>query len=203
MTSVVNQPSSETLISVRHDLRPGDLGAVVSLHGVVYAAEQGFDSTFEAYVAGPMAEFVRTRGPRERLWIAERGDRLVGCIAIVGAGSRGALNHAGKGDASASEAGDAAQLRWFLVAPEARGAGLGRRLLGDAVAFARTCGYRSIQLWTVSALKTAAALYRAAGFEKTEEKPGRMWGVDVVEEKFVLRLEGAAVPVTEKPSKAM
>lgn len=199
----MNQPSSETPISVRHDLRAGDLGAVVSLHGVVYAAEQGFDATFEAYVAGPLAEFVRTRGPRERLWIAERGDRLVGCIAIVGAGPRGALNHAGEGDASASEVGGTAQLRWFLVAPEARGAGLGRRLLGDAVAFARTCGYRSIQLWTVSALKTAAALYRAAGFEKVEEKPGRMWGVDVVEERFELRLDGVASPATEKSSKAL
>ncbi|MCG3132267.1 MAG: hypothetical protein FLDDKLPJ_03100 [Phycisphaerae bacterium] len=188
-------------IVVRHDLRPGDLGAVVSLHGVVYAAEQGFDATFEAYVAGPLAEFVRTRGPCERLWIAERADRLIGCIAIVGAGSRGALNHAGEGDASASDEGDAAQLRWFLVTPEARGAGLGRRLLGDAVAFARTCGYRSILLWTVSALKTAAALYRAAGFEKVEDKPGRMWGVDVIEEKFELRLDGAAVPATERTSK--
>ena len=46
--------------------------------------EYGFDSSFEAYVAGPLAEFVRSRTDRDCLWIAERADGIVGCIAIVG-----------------------------------------------------------------------------------------------------------------------
>jgi ribosomal protein S18 acetylase RimI-like enzyme len=65
---------------------------------------------------------------------------------------------------------------------------LGSRLLGEAVAFARRSGYACVILWTESALTTAARLYRAAGFRKVEEKPGRMWGVDLVEEKYELRL---------------
>jgi hypothetical protein len=44
-------------------------------------------------------------------------------------------------------------------------------------------------LWTVSALTAAARLYRAAGLRKVEERPGRLWGVDVVEEKY-----GRALP---------
>src|ERR687885_147033 len=88
--------------------RQGDLGSVVHLHGTVYAKEYGFDPTFEAYVAGPLAEFVRSRTDRDRLWVAERGGRMVGCIAIVAAGPQ------------------TAQLRWFLVDPSARGAGLGK-----------------------------------------------------------------------------
>src|SRR5215470_1245172 len=120
----------EPVVSLRHDLRPGDLGAVVHLHGTVYAREYGFDPTFEAYVAGPLSEFVRSRGDRDRLWIAERGGRRVGCIAIVGV--------------SATEA----QLRWYLVDPSARGLGLGKRLLHEAVAFCRQCGYESVFLWT-------------------------------------------------------
>ena len=162
--------------SLRTNLRPGDLGAVVRLHGILYSQEYGFDETFEAYVAGPLAEFVRRRGERDRLWLAERAGGLVGCIAIVGA--------------SATEA----QLRWYLVDPSARGLGLGKRLLDEAVAFCRESGYDSVFLWTVSALTTAAQLYRAAGFKKVEEKPGRHWGVDVIEEKYVLDLgkrEGA------------
>jgi N-acetylglutamate synthase-like GNAT family acetyltransferase len=143
---------------------------VVHLHGTVYARERGFDPTFEAYVAAPLAEFVRAGGPRERLWIAEREGRVVGCVAIV---------------AVSPQTG---QLRWFLVDPSARGAGLGRRLLGEAVAFGQGCGYAAIILWTESALTTAAHLYQAAGFRKTEEKPGRLWGVDLVEEKYELRL---------------
>src|SRR5436853_7200258 len=100
-------------ITLRHDLRPGDLEAVVSLDGTIYAGEYGFDATFEAYVAGPLSEFVRSHSDRDRLWIAEHGDRIVGCIAIVGT--------------SAAEA----QLRWYLVDPSARGLGLGKRLLHE------------------------------------------------------------------------
>jgi N-acetylglutamate synthase-like GNAT family acetyltransferase len=58
-------------------------------------------------VAGPLAEFVKAASPRGRLWLAERDGRVVGCIAIVEA------------DATT------AQLRWFLVVPQERGAGLG------------------------------------------------------------------------------
>jgi len=158
-------------IALRTQLRPGDIGSIVRMHGVLYASEHGFDETFEAYVAGPLSEFVRAGAARERLFIAERDGRLVGCAAIVGASA------------------DVAQLRWFLVDPEARGAGLGRTLLGECMSFARNCGYTSLILWTVSALAAAAHLYRAIGFRKIEEKPGRHWGVDVVEEKYELTLD--------------
>lgn len=155
---------------LRHDLRPGDLGAIVRMHGTIYAREYNFDLTFEAYVAGPLAEFVRTRTARDRLWIIERGDDIVGCVAIVGTWRT------------------EAQLRWYLVDPSARGLGLGRRLLGEAIAFCRQQAYESVFLWTVSALTAAARLYRAFGFQRVAERPGRLWGVDVVEERFVLDL---------------
>jgi GNAT superfamily N-acetyltransferase len=162
--------ASQEAVTVRTNLEPGDLGSIVGLHGVLYAREYAFDPTFEAYVAGPLAEFVLCPSDRQRLWIAERGGSLVGCVAIVEASPR------------------AAQLRWFLVDPSARGAGLGKRLLNEAVAFCQGRGYQTITLWTVSALTAAAHLYRSAGFRKVEEKPGRLWGVDVVEEKYELVL---------------
>jgi GNAT superfamily N-acetyltransferase len=165
-----NVSSSFESITVRTEVRPGDLGAIVSLHGILYACEYGFDVTFEAYVAGPLADFVRSASPREQLWIAERDGRIVGCIAIVAASA------------------ETAQLRWFLVDPSVRGVGLGKKLIGEAVAFARDHGYSSVILWTVSALTAAAYLYRTAGFCKVEGKPGRQWGVDVIEEKYELRL---------------
>jgi ribosomal protein S18 acetylase RimI-like enzyme len=157
-------------ITVRTGLRPGDLGSIVYLHGVLYARERGFDPTFEAYVAGPLSDFARSGGERQRLWIAERGGRIVGCVAVVAAGPR------------------TAQVRWLLVESSSRGAGLGRRLLGEAVAFCKDRGYAEVVLWTESGLTAAAHLYRSAGFRKIEEKPGRLWGVDLVEEKYELRL---------------
>jgi GNAT superfamily N-acetyltransferase len=167
MSSAVPTPGG---VVVRTDLRPGDLGEIVRLHGEIYAREYGFDPTFEAYVAGPMADFVRAASPRERLWIAEAAGRIVGCVAIVAA--------------SAEEA----QLRWFLVVPPARGRGLGKRLLHEAVDFCRQAGYQSIFLWTVSTLTAAAHLYQAAGFRCVEQKSGRLWSADVVEEKYLLHL---------------
>ncbi len=155
-------------LSVRTALRPGDVEAVAVLHSRVYSREYGFDHTFEEYVAGPLAEFARCGSNRSRIWIAERDGRIAGCIAIVPVSLH------------------TAQLRWFLVDRETRGLGLGRRLLHEAVAFCRDCGYESIILWTVAALSAAAHLYQAAGFRKVEERPGMRWGVDVIEEKYEL-----------------
>ena len=47
-------PDSLGAVTLRTDLRPGHIGSVVRLLGVVYARECGFDPTFEAYVAGPL-----------------------------------------------------------------------------------------------------------------------------------------------------
>lgn len=163
---MASEASSGVLI--RHDLRPGDMGRVIALHGMLYAEEYGFDHGFEAYVAETVAGFGRLARPGlDRLWVAERAGQLVGSIAIVG-----------------REDG-AAQLRWFLVHPDARGSGLGRRLLHEALTFCRAAGYRSVYLWTVTGLEAAARLYVAAGFRKTETKPpATLWGVDLAEERY-------------------
>jgi len=178
-------------VSIRTDLRPGDIGMVVHLHGALYAEEQGWDSTFDGYVAGPLAEFARSRSDRDRIWIVElkdaigaavgRGEgrwigeceeakRIVGSVAIV----------------EVSE--DEAQLRWLLLAPVVRGLGLGRRLAGEALAFSRSAGYKSVFLWTVRGLEAATSLYESLGFEETEEKTSEIWGSTVTEVRYDLKL---------------
>ena len=157
-------------ITVRTTLQPGDVATLVEMHRAIYAREYGFDDTFAAYVAEPLRAFGRQPKKRERIWIAECAGGVVGCVAIVEVDAR------------------VGQIRWFLVDPAARGTGLGRRLLDEAVAFARRGGYETIVLWTVSALRAAAHLYRSVGFEKVLEKPGRAWGVQVTEEKYELSL---------------
>lgn len=164
-------------LTVRHDLRPGDMGRVIAQHGVLYAQEYGFELGMEAYVAETMAEFGRLLRPNlDRLWLAERRGRLVGSIGILG------RDGAGQG-------GGVAQLRWFLVEPSERGTGLGRRLVGEALGFCRAAGYRSVYLWTVGGLDAAAHLYVAHGFRKTETRPtARLWGADLSEERYDLTL---------------
>jgi len=161
----------EKPVQLRSSLSPGDIGCIVSLHGIVYAVEHQWDSTFEGYVAENLAKFALSNDPRkDRLWIAEIDGQIVGSIGVVG--------H------SDSEA----QLRWFLVHPACRGRGLGRRLLSEALTFCRERGLKSVFLWTVSELKVAAHLYHAAGFRKTEEETHRIWGRMLTEERYDLSL---------------
>src|SRR5882762_464383 len=94
----------DTQIRIRTDIRPGDIGYLVYLHGLLYANEYQLDHTFEGYVAAGLGEFARAYDERkDRLWLAEDEDRIVGSIAIVG------------------QPDNSAQLRWFLVHPDARG----------------------------------------------------------------------------------
>jgi len=159
-------------VTIRREIRPGDLGRVTALHGVLYAAEYGFDHRFEAYVGRTLAEFGESAPPGlGLLWLAERAGRLVGTVGIV-----------------EREEG-AAQLRWLLVDPTARGQGLGERLIDEALAFCRGEGYRTVFLWTVHVLTEAARLYVRAGFRKTEEKPlAPLWGAMLAEERYDLML---------------
>ncbi len=158
-------------IILRSNLQPGDIGAVVSLHGSLYATEYHLDHTFEGYVAAGLAEFAISYHPdKDRLWIAEQDGKMAGCIAIV----------------SRPEA--QAQLRWFLVHPDYRGQGLGRRLLGEAIQFCRECRAKSIYLWTIRNLRSAVHLYQSVGFHKTEEKTHELWGQVLTEERYEMSL---------------
>jgi GNAT superfamily N-acetyltransferase len=193
--------TSADLVDIRHspfylrtELRPGDLGCLTYLHGVLYARERGWDRTFEAYVAAGLAEFVLDHDPvRERIWLAERGDELVGSIAIVRA-AQGATRNAHQERAEVDDVGahgDVAQLRWFLVHPDTRGQGLGRKLIGEALNFCHVAGYRRVILWTVSGLDAAAHLYRMAGVERVEARTHQIWGRVVTEERYELELPDA------------
>jgi ribosomal protein S18 acetylase RimI-like enzyme len=159
---------STWIFDLRHDLRPGDVGGLVALHGTIYARECGFDSTFEADVARGLAEFVDSQTDRDRLWIAEREGSLVGSIGVVSRSERDA------------------QLCWFLVDPSFGSLELGKRLLDEAVAFCRRCQYEYVFLRTFRSLTAASHLFRSVGFEKVAEKPSERWGVAVVEEGYVL-----------------
>ena len=156
---------------IRNHIKPGDIGRLTALHGVLYSKEYGFDGTFEAYVARGLAEFAHSfRADRDRIWLAETRGRIIGSIAIVG--------HP-RGDA---------QLRWYLVHPDNRGRGLGERLLKGALRFCKGHGYRTVFLWTTSELTDAGRLYARFGFIKTAEKTHRIWGKRVTEERYDLRL---------------
>ena len=157
--------------SLRNKLIPGDLGYITHLHGYIYSKEYGFDLSFEKYVFEPLCDFaLGVKNYRERIWIIERGPDIVGCVAIV-------EDEKGK-----------AQLRWLILKPEDRGKGIGRILVEWAVDFCRDRGYDEVFLWTVSELDAARHLYESVGFHLEESYEHKIWGIDLVEEKYVLEL---------------
>ncbi|MGE3148089.1 MAG: GNAT family N-acetyltransferase [Pseudorhodoplanes sp.] len=142
----------------------------IEMQTAFYARMHGFGRTFEAAVAGGLAEF-STRMDRScnRFWRAMQDDRIVGTIAIDG-------EDLGPG---------AAHLRWFIVEDGMRGCGVGRRLLSAAVAFCDQRKFPETHLWTFRGLDAARRLYEAHGFERVEEHSGTQWGRRVMEQRFV------------------
>lgn len=161
-------------VTMRNDLRPGDLGSIIRQHGVLYSQEWGFDITIEIYVAGPLSVFAGNRGNRQKIWIVEKEGSFLGSVAV------------------AEHSREEAQLRWLLLDPAVRGRGIGRRLVEEAVRFAKETGYRTIFLWTVHVLTVAARIYRDAGFRLTLEKDVLQWGVPLREQRYDLPLHGGS-----------
>ncbi|MDQ0748614.1 DNA-binding MarR family transcriptional regulator/GNAT superfamily N-acetyltransferase [Streptomyces africanus] len=161
---------------VLRDPVPGDLGWIVQRNAALYAAEYGFNLEYEGLVARIVAEYAEDHDPHlERTWIAELDGRPVGCVMVV-----------------RDEVPGAARLRLLLVEPDARGLGIGDRLVGAVVAFAREAGYREVVLWTNDILAAARRIYQRHGFVLVAEKPHRSFGQDLVGQDW--RLDLLATP---------
>jgi DNA-binding MarR family transcriptional regulator/GNAT superfamily N-acetyltransferase len=149
--------------------QPGDLGWVVERHGARYAAEYGWDATFEALVARIVAEFGERRDTqREAAWIAELDGERVGCVFCMASDN--------------PDAEHTAQLRLLLVEPSARGSGVGTRLVDECVRFAKRAGYRRMTLWTNDVLVAARRIYERAAFRCDRREPHHSFGHDLVGE---------------------
>ncbi len=153
------------------DLRPGDIGWVIHRHGALYAAEYGLGRQFEALVAKVCAEFVENFDPaKERAWIAEMDGRIVGSVFLV------------------KKTDEIAKLRLLYVEPDARGRGIGRRLVEECIAHARAVGYRRMELWTNDVLTAARKIYQAVGFKLVHSEPHHNFGKELVGETWELGL---------------
>ena len=155
------------------DLEPGDAGWIAMRHGELYWRDEGYDIRFEALVLGLLARFIKGRNPaRERAWVAVRDGRRLGCVFCT------------------RPEPDAAQLRMFLVEPEARGTGLADALIDACLLFARDTGAARLRLWTHESHRAAGRLYRRRGFRLLDETPVEAFGQPTVEQRWEIGLRG-------------
>src|SRR5436190_18452088 len=117
-------------IAVRTDLKPGDVGYVIYLHGLLYKNEYGYGIEFETYVAEGLVEFYRQYDPqKDRVWICEHENKIVGFLLLM-------------------HRGEAAQLGYFILQPEYRGMDLGNKLMTLSMEFLKDKKYKSTHLLT-------------------------------------------------------
>jgi DNA-binding MarR family transcriptional regulator/GNAT superfamily N-acetyltransferase len=158
-------------VKIRYDLRPGDVGCLIYLHGWIYAEECGYNHEFEGYVCKTFYNMFENYSPqKDRIWFAEFNGNIIGAIAIVG------------------HSPVRAQMRWFLIHPAFRGIGLGRTLMNEALKYCKEKGYKRIFLETTEDQKTAIGMYMNAGFKKVAEAENNIWGKRLIEQTYQLEL---------------
>lgn len=164
-------PSPRRVPYILRPHRPGDMGWIIHRQAVLYSAEYGWDESFEALVSRIAADFIDNFAPpREYCWIAEMDGEIVGSAFVV------------------RESDAVAKLRMVYVELKARGLGIGKRLVDEAVRFSRQQGYGSLTLWTNDILVAARRLYEAAGFRLVKEEAHHSFGKDLVGQNWTLDL---------------
>ncbi|HBW36708.1 bifunctional helix-turn-helix transcriptional regulator/GNAT family N-acetyltransferase [Desulfosporosinus sp. BICA1-9] len=158
-------------VKIRCELRPGDVGDLIRLHGRIYAEECGHNHAFEGYVCKTFYNLFQNYSPeKDRFWFAELNSKMMGAIAIV--------EHSAK----------LVQLRWFILHPSVRRLGLGKTLLNEAINYCKERGYQKVFLETTKDRETAIKMYTKAGFRKVTEHDVKMWGKELVEQTYELNL---------------
>ncbi|WP_298245457.1 helix-turn-helix domain-containing GNAT family N-acetyltransferase [uncultured Bradyrhizobium sp.] len=165
--TVLERRRSQPAAVMLRSHRVGDMGWVISRQGAAYAADYGWDISYEALVAEICAQFIKNYdAAREHCWIAEVDGEPVGSIFLVKATD------------------EIAKLRLLQVEKKARGLGVGRALVEQCLQGARERGYSKMTLWTQSILVAARGIYKSAGFKLVKEEKHHSFGADLVGETW-------------------
>ncbi|UUP16281.1 bifunctional helix-turn-helix transcriptional regulator/GNAT family N-acetyltransferase [Nitratireductor thuwali] len=166
------EPAADRQVSyILRPLRVGDLGWITHRQAILYHQEYGWNEDYEALAARILSEFVENFDPRHEVaWVAERNGEVAGSVFVV------------------RDTAAVAKLRLLYVEPAARGLGIGRRLVGECIGFARAKGYEELTLWTNDVLVSARHLYQSVGFALVKEEKHHSFGKDLVGQTWTLRL---------------
>ncbi|TKT75370.1 GNAT family N-acetyltransferase [Aquamicrobium sp. LC103] len=149
---------------------PGLVGDIVRLHADYYARNWGFGLAFEAKVAAELGQFLSGFRAGHDYFAAEADadGALLGTISLEAPRADEPLAH----------------LRWYITSEGARGTGLGRRLLQQAIEHADSLSFPGIYLTTFDGLGAARHLYEKHGFSLVSESATDQWSGGVREQRF-------------------
>lgn len=150
--------------------RPGLIAEVIGLHMDYYGRNWSFGQAFEAKLAQEMGEFFARFDPDEAMFATARCDdgRLAGAITM---------------DAHPISDGSA-HLRWFIVAADHAGQGIGGTLMTCAMDWCRERPLSRAWLTTFAGLDPARRLYERHGFQLVSQSHDDQWQGGVVEQRF-------------------
>ena len=141
---------------------------VLHMHGMLYLKENNFDISVESQVAKDLSCLADS--PRNNLWVAVDGDKVIGSVGVIDRGN------------------DIAQGHWFLLYPEYRGCGIAEKLLEEAATWCKRHGFKEVFLHTSSTQLAARKWYAKYGFTLSSSTPTKTFGVDIDAEKWVKKL---------------
>jgi GNAT superfamily N-acetyltransferase len=160
-------------VVVRRELGRGDADAIAWIHARVYAPEYGMNDNFCESVRSSVNAAIAKGWPQAggAVWLIDGESGLAGSLGLT------------------DEGDELGRVRWFVLAPELRGRGLGRRLVQELIAEARAAGFKRLELETFNALAAAAHIYRTAGFRLIWARERADWGPPITYQRYELELE--------------
>lgn len=141
---------------------PGLIGEITRFHGQYYAREWDLNYLFEISCAQRLGEiFAGWDVDKDQVWSAWDGETIRGGIIIQGSAQE--LNP------------NEAWLRFYFATDQARGTGLGKALLREAMDFVEG-RYETCVLDTIDGLEPAVSMYKSYGFETVEQDEHDRYG---------------------------
>jgi len=151
--------------------RPGECGWLVHRQAQWFAAQYGWNQSFEGLLARVVADYTQRNDPvREMCWVADQEGGVVGSVCVVGV--------------STTVAG----VRLLWVEPDVQRLGVGTQLLSECVRFARRAGYTKLTLTTATSLEQPRRLCERAGFRLASAAAECRFGKDLTIERWELEL---------------
>jgi N-acetylglutamate synthase-like GNAT family acetyltransferase len=137
----------------------GDIDDICRLLTLLFDQEDDFEPDYAKQKRG-VSEIISD--PNNGMFLVmEVSDQIAGCVSLLFL-------------VSTAMGGKAAILEDMIIEPEARGRGLGSRLLDKAIACAREHGCMRITVLTDDGNTASQSLYEKFGFKKSQMMPMRL-----------------------------